>query len=122
MSVRRILLVEDDALIRTDVAGALRDEGYVVDEAKNGAEGLERMRSARPDLVLLDLMAPVMNGWEFRTAQLAEPKLKRVPVVLISGIPELKDAQEELHAWGSVEKPFRIDELLSIVTQVCQEG
>ncbi len=119
LPARRVLLVEDDVIIRTDVADALREEGYVVDEANNGAHALERMRAALPDVVLLDLMAPVMNGWEFRKRQLSEPDLETVPVVVVSGVSELEHAQEELSASASVGKPFRIEELLDAVSRAC---
>ena len=64
-SVRQILVVEDDASIRGLVSDLLRDDGYQVSEACNGAEALDAVREQRPDLIVLDLMMPVMDGWTF---------------------------------------------------------
>jgi CheY-like chemotaxis protein len=62
-------VVDDDPAIREVVADILQTEGYVVDLAKDGQVALERIREHRPDVVLLDLMMPVMNGWQFLKAE-----------------------------------------------------
>src|ERR1700722_14097901 len=73
---KRILLVEDDHSIREAVQGVLEDAGYQVLEAKNGRDALERLRSGGvPDLIVLDLRMPVMDGWEFRALQKNDPNL-----------------------------------------------
>ena len=75
-----VLVVEDDEDIRADLAAILRVKGFTVDEAANGKEALARLRDgARPCVIVLDLMMPVMNGWELRTAMLGEQQLGRHP-------------------------------------------
>jgi CheY-like chemotaxis protein len=107
---RVVMVVEDDHLIRQVIAEALEEEGFEVVEAANGKEALEALRSAHPSLILLDLMMPVMNGWEFRRAQLADPQIAEIPVIVLSA---LKDHQVE--AQKSFTKPFDLEDLLDTV-------
>jgi CheY-like chemotaxis protein len=115
----RILLVEDDLDVRTSLAEALSELGYVVDEAGNGVEALERLRSSpRPDVILLDLMMPLMDGWTFRALQLEDPLLASIPVVVLSaslppGIP-----MADLSVDGVLEKPFGLDRLADALGRV----
>lgn len=97
----------------------LQLEGFSVTTAGNGAEGLERMRQARPCLVLLDLMMPVMDGEQFRKAQLEEPELAEVPIVCISAIYDARQRAERLRAAGCINKPFDMDEVISVVRERC---
>src|SRR5262245_41627253 len=80
-----ILLVEDHDSVRSALARLLRHEGYEVALADNGAQAFDQLRGGlRPCLILLDLTTPVMNGWEFRRRQLAEPELAGIPVVILT--------------------------------------
>ena len=114
----RILVVEDDDAIRGLVSEVLREDGYQVREATNGAEALENVRETRPDLIVLDLMMPVMNGWTFleecrRTCSCAE-----VPVVVTSASHDLPRTADRLRAMGvrtCLAKPFDVDGLLALV-------
>ncbi len=81
---RRVLLVEDDADLREALCEALTDSGLHVISAIDGSEGLLRLREARPDVVVLDLMMPKLDGWQFRVAQRNDPMLATTPVVVIS--------------------------------------
>ena len=84
-----VLVVDDEALIALALAAALEDAGYEVATAANGRQGLERLAEApRPDLVLLDMMMPVMGGAEMRAAMAADPALSAIPVVVLSSLPE----------------------------------
>ena len=112
-----ILIVEDDADIRTDLAELLRSEGHNVVTAGDGLEALSRLRQAAPRLILLDLMMPVMDGWRFRAEMLKDPALARIPVVLLSGAGNLREAVAALGAAGSVAKPFTLDAVLRAVEQ-----
>src|SRR5512146_3119469 len=77
----RILVVEDDADIRSVLCEILRDHGFDVAAACNGRDALDQLRrGARPSLILLDLMMPIMSGADFRAAQLATPELRGIPV------------------------------------------
>src|SRR5262245_21777945 len=82
---RRVLLVEDEAFLRDALADLLRDAGYHVDEVEDGRAALERLHERPvPDAIVLDLMLPRMNGWEFRVAQRQDPSLADIPVVALS--------------------------------------
>jgi CheY-like chemotaxis protein len=113
MADRTVLVVEDDVVIRDLVVQVLGSEGFEAVPAGNGAEALRRLRgSVHPAVILLDLMMPVMNGWQFRAEQLRDPALADIPVVVMSaaddgGIP----------ADGHVHKPFEIDALLDAVAR-----
>jgi CheY-like chemotaxis protein len=82
--VTRVLVVDDDADIRETLAETLALEGYEAESAPNGLEALRRADAHRPDLILLDLMMPVMNGWEFLRARRTDPRVAGVPVVVFS--------------------------------------
>jgi CheY-like chemotaxis protein len=116
MSTRRILLVEDDPDIREDLAEILVDEGFQVATAPHGRDALDQMREGPlPDLVLLDLMMPVMDGFQFRSAQLADPVLAQVPVVVLSGAADMLTQVHAIHARDVVRKPFRLDQVLGAI-------
>src|SRR3954447_20692279 len=104
-----ILLVEDDPDIREEAAEALREEGYRVITAANGEEALERAAEAGPlCLILLDLMMPVMDGWDCRKRLLKDPRLASVPVVIFSGAGSVHEEKELLRAAGVILKPSRL--------------
>ncbi len=105
-----VLVVEDDDSIREMLQMLLEDEGYHVLTAANGSEGIEALRKHdRPSLIILDLMMPVMSGWEFLRVKKTELALNDIPVITISA-----GAQNETPAGASafVRKPFEIDGLL----------
>lgn len=111
-----ILVVEDDADIRMALADVLLEEGYQVRVAANGAEGLtELSRDPKPQLVLLDLMMPVLNGWQFRKAQQANEQLAHIPVVIVSADATAHKQASEIGAAAFLQKPVELDELLSTV-------
>ena len=112
-----ILVVDDEDDLRETVQSILELEGFRTVGACNGLEALERLRdgSERPSLILLDLMMPRMNGWDFRAHQLADPALEGIPVVVMTA-----NGNVELHplAGRAVEvlrKPVPFDRLLSTV-------
>lgn len=107
----RVLVVDDERDIRLAMAEALEDEGYEVDTARDGAEALVHLRAFHPQVVLLDLMMPGMDGWEFRRVQRQDPELAGIPVVVISALGAVKD----LDAQDYIQKPFELDQLLSVV-------
>jgi signal transduction histidine kinase len=117
---RRILLVEDDAAIRSSLAGVFLDEGFEVLSAANGQEALEVLRTGPPaDIIILDLMLPVMDGWEFRAQQRADPAFAAIPVVAISADTSAKAAA--IHADAYMRKPFRAQEVLRTVERILLE-
>jgi CheY-like chemotaxis protein len=80
-----ILVVDDDAISRETLAGLLSKKGYSVASAENGRQALDYLRSSTPALILLDLMMPVMSGWEFLALKKTDPRLEPLPVVVMTG-------------------------------------
>jgi CheY-like chemotaxis protein len=116
-----VLIVEDDPDVRDVLCEVLRDEGYGVVGAANGLEALQRLRSgAPPCLILLDLMMPVMNGWEFRAEQQRDAALREIPVVILSGNGNMERDAGELGAAVYLSKPMNLDTLLAIVARYCR--
>jgi signal transduction histidine kinase len=112
-----ILLVEDDRSIREAVQSVLEDEGYEVLQSGNGRDALDRLRSGvRPDLVVLDLRMPVMDGWEFRAAQKNDPNLAGIPVLAVSADGSAK--AEAIAADGYLRKPLSTRTLLETVARI----
>jgi CheY-like chemotaxis protein len=114
---RRILVVDDDVSIRGFLAEALKDEGYEVQTAGNGQEALARLDGWRPDLILLDLMMPVMDGWAFRAQQRQLASVADVPVIVLSATRDLPAKAEQLEPAYLFSKPFDLDELLSTIEE-----
>ncbi len=99
-----VLVVEDDPASREMLVRVLRKEGYLVTEAENGSVALERIAEKRPELILLDLMMPVMDGFEFLSIIAAEPQLAGIPVIVITA-KDLTPADREVLN-GSVAEVF----------------
>lgn len=114
---RRILVVDDDRDIREMISQVLTIEGYRVTSAANGQEALEQLRDerTRAGLILLDLMMPVMNGWEMRAEMARDPLLAAIPVVVISGDGEVPKKEAAMGAAGYITKPIELDALLATV-------
>ncbi len=106
-----ILVVDDETDIREAVTEILTDEGFVVVGAGNGAEALVKARAIHPAVVLLDLMMPGMNGWEFCAARRGDPELALIPVIVVSALGPVPG----LDAAGFIQKPFALDELVTAV-------
>jgi CheY-like chemotaxis protein len=111
-----ILIVEDDHDIREALTQILEDEGYPVRGASNGREALDVAAAGPPpSLILLDLMMPIMNGWQFRAEQMKDARLASVPVLVISADPNLQPKASALGVAGILKKPIALDDLLSAI-------
>jgi signal transduction histidine kinase len=118
---RRILLVEDDHAIREALQGILEDEGYEIALADNGRAALDHLRTgAAPDLIVLDLRMPVMDGWEFRAAQKSDPAFASIPVIAVSADGSAKAAAIAAHAY--LRKPLSTITLLETISRVLLES
>jgi CheY-like chemotaxis protein len=113
-----ILIVEDDADLREMMAQLLLLEGYQTAAAANGREALEYLRlNGIPKLILLDLMMPVMDGWEFRREQQRDPAIASVPVVVLSALDHGRAT--DVSANEFLKKPLDFDRLLDLVRGYC---
>ena len=118
VSAGRVLVVDDEPAVGRVVADLLGDEGYEVRWATNGEEALRVLDDWLPDVIVLDLMMPVMDGPSFRVAQRHLPgAAARVPVVVLSGMHDARAMAEELAAAAVIAKPFDLDDLLATIGQ-----
>jgi CheY-like chemotaxis protein len=113
-----ILVVEDDGATRDLLRMSLELEGYTVALAPNGAEGWRQLRSAAPQLLLLDIMMPEMDGAELLGRIRGDPVLSRIPVIVISAFGAMASAAASL-AQEYVPKPFDLDVLLATIARYC---
>jgi excisionase family DNA binding protein len=108
---RRVMVIDDDDHLRTTIADSLHDQGYLVSLAQDGREALHLAEAEPPDLILLDLQLPHLDGFGFREAQRHNYLLAQVPVVVITA-----DATASLEGVALVlRKPFRLPVLLSAI-------
>jgi CheY-like chemotaxis protein len=113
---RRILVVDDEPSIAETVGWLLGDEGYAVAFARNGKEALERVAEARPDLVITDLMMPVMDGWALCRALRAAPETSAIPIVVTTALPHLIERGGGAYD-AYLPKPFDLDALAQTVAR-----
>jgi CheY-like chemotaxis protein len=116
-----ILIVDDDSDVRSALAELLEEEGFSVEAARNGHEALIRLRTGKlhPALILLDLMMPGMDGWDFRSEQLRDPQLASVPVVIVSASGFSRESiRTQFRPAAYVEKPIEKDVLLGAIRAI----
>jgi DNA-binding response OmpR family regulator len=109
----RVLIIEDDRETRDALSVFLELEGYDVSCAPDGAQGLDEARRSHPDVILLDLMMPIMDGWGFRARQKLDPTIAAIPVVVVSALGR----RDDIDAAEFVPKPCDLDEVLAIVAR-----
>ena len=120
---RRVLVVDDEEVLRELTAAWLSDEGFVVATARNGADALGHLPEFCPDAIVLDLMMPVMDGWSFAEAchRLTGPV--GIPIVVVSAGRRLVEAAERLRPFGvraALAKPFDLEILAATVSTLVQ--
>ncbi len=114
-----MFIVEDDTDTREMLGRFLELEGYHVETAANGKQALERLEETRQVCVIvLDLMMPVMDGWQFRREQVRHEQHSRIPVIVVSAAG--KDRLRQIEANDYLPKPVDLDALLACVTQYCR--
>lgn len=119
----RVLLVDDDDDLRTSMSDALEDAGFEVTPAANGREALARLADDEPiDVILLDLLMPVMNGWQFCDERQKDPQLAGIPIIVMSAAVS-KDPWSPyyLDVNDYVAKPIDLDDLVAKL-QACAQG
>ena len=114
-----VFIVEDDVDTREMLGRFLELEGYQVESAANGKLALERHDAGSPAcVILLDLMMPVMDGWQFRREQVQHAALANIPVIVVSAAGG--DRIQQIDADAYLSKPVNLDELLERVTEYCR--
>ncbi|OGX40904.1 MAG: hypothetical protein A3C53_05630 [Omnitrophica WOR_2 bacterium RIFCSPHIGHO2_02_FULL_68_15] len=117
---KRILLVDDEPMIIRMVGDRLRMEGYEVLAAMDGQEGIEKAQTERPDLIILDLLLPKLNGYSVCSVLKRDPRYQKIPIVIFTG--KTDETAEEMQllsgADAYVQKPFKASVLLSHVSRL----
>jgi CheY-like chemotaxis protein len=115
----RVLAIDDDPDFREGLEDVLDDLGYAVTAAASGREALEALRTEpRPDVILLDLRMPDMDGRTFRREQLRDSTLSQIPCVIVSGSREVEEEARSLGAAAVLAKPFRVRTLIDSIDRV----
>lgn len=118
--MKTILIIEDDVEIRHSLQEVLELEGYEIILANNGREALDLLQIAHtlPTAILLDMMMPIMNGYEFRSLQLADEKIANIPTAILSAEGNLDAKVKELGVQFVLKKPIDLDNLLTTLEQM----
>lgn len=115
----RVLVIDDDPHIREVVTYALGDEGYEVDEASSGRAGLEVVNRHHPDIIILDMKMPDMDGWEF--ARLYHQRYDRpARIIVLTAAQDAAQRAADIRAESYVSKPFDLDTLLARVSSIAR--
>jgi CheY-like chemotaxis protein len=117
-----VMLVEDDDEARESLGELLEEAGYTAMVAENGSAAWKLLeeRQGHCDVILLDLMMPVMNGWDFRRKQRADPRFSAIPVVVMSAGAHMASVADELGAADYIPKPIEIGVLLEMLQRHCR--
>jgi len=120
----QILIVDDDSSIAGLLFELLKSAGFEAQIARDGQKALEVLRKMKPlpSIIILDLVMPVMNGWQFRRAQLQDPELASVPVIVMSGTAAFDREVVELRADGILRKPVVVEKLFALLRRFCQQS
>ncbi len=112
---RLVLIVEDEDSIREVIRDVLEDRGFRVTSARNGAEALRLLDTVRPDVLVLDLLMPVMHGWDFMESYVDKTDGQAIPIVVVSVNPALPRSFNRFGVRQVVSKPFDVDVLIDAV-------
>jgi CheY-like chemotaxis protein len=121
MSKKKVLIVDDDPTILTLLETRLRAQGYEVQSAPNGLEALKKTEAWMPDIISLDMMMPVMNGYEACQKLKKNPKTSHIPVIVITAFEELGVKCLELGAFELMMKPFDMKELAALIRRALEQ-
>jgi DNA-binding response OmpR family regulator len=115
MSMAKILVVEDDGMMREYVALFLRSAGYNVDTAEDGMAAVRAVRRSAPALIISDVNMPHLNGFEFIATLREDAGVRNIPVIFLTSVSGGEKRSEELNALAYLRKPWKADKLLSLV-------
>jgi len=117
---RPVLVIDDHPDTLEGLGALLRQEGFAVSLARNGLEALSMLRDGlRPCIIVMDLMMPVMNGFEFREEQLRDPALADIPVIACSGVTDPVQTAGHLGAKALLHKPTQSEQLIALIWRHC---
>ncbi len=117
---KRLLIIDDDFITQESMSTLLASDGYRVATACNGQDALERLHGyEKPDLILLDLKMPVMDGCHFCAARQKDVRLASIPVVIVSGMSDVAEQAAALGAARYLQKPVDVVELLHALRECC---
>ena len=121
---RTVLIIEDEKLIIVSTQMVLEAAGFHVESAVNGEEGIQKARGIRPDLILLDIMMPGIDGWETLTRLKRDPETSGIPVIIFTAREHARGHQKssEMGAADYFRKPFEPDELIELVEKHVGQG
>jgi len=115
-----VLVIEDHEDVREGIRVSLGMEGFTVEVAANGREALQKLYAGvHPCLIIMDLMMPVMNGFEFRQAQLAAAQFRNIPLIAYSGVTDPRETAQQLRADAYLHKPSDVEQLTALARQLC---
>ncbi len=116
---KKILVIEDDISIRELLVELLQSEGYLVVSAFNGVDGLKCLEEKRidPDLILIDLMMPGMDGYKFREQQLKNVHWSKIPTIVMSAEANAKEKMKDLNITAFLSKPVELDTILKTIAR-----
>jgi two-component system, chemotaxis family, chemotaxis protein CheY len=117
----RVLVVDDDFEFRNAIADALGQMDWEVRGAASGGDALAVLRSWRPDVILLDLLLPAMDGWAFRAEADRQHALENVPIVVTSGAADVRREAEKLQAAAFLAKPFELNDLVATINGLVEQ-
>lgn len=112
---KKILVVEDDTDIARNLKELLESEGYQVTVSKNGKEALVSLQTETPNLIILDLMMPIMDGFGFRQIQRSDPRISQIPIIVMSADGHVEDKKLQLGVTDFIRKPADLEEVLTAV-------
>ncbi|GIW72433.1 MAG: hypothetical protein KatS3mg102_1975 [Planctomycetota bacterium] len=123
MSNRRVLVVDDEAHIRRIIKLKLEDRGMRVEEARDGEQALAAIERAAPDVLVLDIMMPKLDGISLLRQLRGDPRWAKLPVIMLTAVRERDDMAkaDELGVFAYVRKPFRTDELCELVERAAAQ-
>ena len=119
-----ILVIEDDSAVREMLVQTLEEEGFVAVSAADGMEALRYLQTSSrlPCVILLDLMMPRMNGWQFREIQQSHPAIGSIPVVVLSARPDVRAHHTAITVDGYLPKPVNFDLLMKFIRRYCSDA
>ena len=124
----RVLCVDDDRSTITIISGILRKEGFEVETALDGTEGLQKARALKPDLIVLDIVMPKMDGYEVHRRLRSDPSMAHIDLLLLTakaGVDKIIDADRQGLDAGAIEfmtKPVKANELVERIRAMMQRG